>query len=186
MEFPGRFLAPIWTISSHSTKLARVTDGTNPSADRFRDRVIAAAEAALKNGGSVGPLELLQHMGLLHPVHVAGWRKGNEHYRVLEPWIQVGPEKFQKTLRYFAEWVKARGLRPIQASYNRRTPSGTEHLQVTADGNPESEKFYRTHYAPAELIERRRNVLLTLPNAPRVVRKPLSIEKPKTSGSRRW
>lgn len=123
--------------------------------DRFRDRVIAAAEAALETGGSVGPLELLQHMGLLHPVHVAGWRKGNEHYRVLEPWIQVGPEKFQKTLRYFAEWVQARGLRPIEASYTRRTPSGTELLQVTADGNPESEKFYRTHYAPAELSERK-------------------------------
>ena len=62
-------------------------------------------------GDTVGPLELLQHMGLLHPVHVAGWRKGNEYYRVLEPWIQVGPEKFQKALRYFAEWVKACGLR---------------------------------------------------------------------------
>jgi len=50
----------------------------NRQHDTFRDRVIAAAEAALKAGGSVGPLELFQHMGLLHPVHVKGWRKSNE------------------------------------------------------------------------------------------------------------
>jgi len=113
--------------------------------------VIAAAEAALKAGGSVGPLELFQHMQLLSPVHFEGWRRGNEHYRVLEEWIQAGQNKFERTLRYFAEWVKARGLRPIEASYTRRTPRGLEELQVTAGRNPEMEKFYRTHYAPAEL-----------------------------------
>ena len=57
-----------------------------------------AAESALKRHGSVGPLELFQAMLLLQPVHFEGWRKGNEYYRVLEPWIQVGPEKFQKTI----------------------------------------------------------------------------------------
>ncbi len=127
----------------------------NAPSHAFRDRVIAAAEAALEAGGSVGPLELFQHMGLLQPVHFEGWRKGNEHYRVLEAGIQVGPEKFEKALRYFGEWVQARGLRPIEASYTRRTPRGVEPLQVTADGNPEREKFYRTHYAPAELTERK-------------------------------
>ena len=132
-----------------------MTDANNQRPDNFRDRVIAAAEAALKAGGSVGPLELFQYMRLLHPVHVEGWRKGNEHYRVLEPWIQVGPEKFEKTLRHFAEWVRARGLHPITASYSRRSPGGIEQLQVTADGDPEREKFYRTHYAPADLTERK-------------------------------
>ena len=67
----------------------------------------------------------------------------------------MGPEKLKKALRYFAEWVQARGLRPIGASYTRRTSRGTEALQVTADGNPESEKFYRTRYAPPELSERK-------------------------------
>ena len=122
-----------------------------PTPDKFRDRVIAAAEAALKANGSVGPLELFQSMRLLHPIHFDGWRKGNAHYRDLEQWIQVGPEKFEKTLRYFAEWVSTRGLRPIEASYTRRTARGIEPLPVTADGNPEREKFYRNHYAPAEL-----------------------------------
>jgi len=127
----------------------------NTPPDKFRDRVVTAAEAALKADGSVGPLELFQQMGLLHPVHVEGWRKGNEHYRVLEDWIQVGPAKFEKALGCFREWVQERGLRPIEANYTRRTPGGIEPLQVTADDNPEQERLYRTHYAPAELTERK-------------------------------
>ncbi len=124
-------------------------------ADKFRARVVAAAEAALKAGGSVGPLELFLHMGLLQSVHLDGWRKGNEHYRVLEKWIQVGPQKYGQTLQIFAEWVKARGLQPFEAPYTRRTPRGLETLQVTADGDPEEEIFFRTHYAPAALSERK-------------------------------
>lgn len=126
---------------------------TEPSA--FRDRVIRAAEAALETGGSVGPLELFQHMLLLQPVHFQAWRKGNEHFRVLEDSIQVGPKKFELALTYFAEWVRERGLKPVQADYTRRTPQGLEQLLVTANGDPDREKFYRTHYAPADLSERK-------------------------------
>lgn len=119
----------------------------------FRERVRAAAESALKAEGAVGPLELFQHMRFLDPFHVEGWRKGNEHYRVLEQSIQVGPEKFEKTLRYFGEWVQERGLRAVEAPYTGRSLRGVEQLQVTADGDPEREKFYRTRYAPADLAE---------------------------------
>jgi len=70
---------------------------------------------------------------------------------VLQEWIQVGPEKFDRTVRFFLEWVKERGLQPIEAPQTRRGPHGLEQLQVTADGDPEKEKFYRTHYAPVDL-----------------------------------
>lgn len=119
----------------------------------FRDRVRAAAESALKAEGAVGPLELFQHMRFLDPFHVESWRKGNEYYRTLEQWIQVGPEKFEKTLRYFGEWVRERGLQPIDAPYTSRSLQGVERLQVTVEGDPEHEKFYRTRYASAELAE---------------------------------
>ena len=33
----------------------------------------------------------------------------------------------------------------------RRSPHGVEQLRVTEDGDPAAEKFYRTHYAPADL-----------------------------------
>jgi hypothetical protein len=117
----------------------------------FQQRVERAAEAAMEQNGSVGPLELLQFMGFLQPVHVEGWRKGNECYPFLQQWIQVGPEKFQKALRHFEEWVKQRGLRPIQAAYTRRGPAGLEELRVTENRDPKWEKFFRTHYAPADI-----------------------------------
>ena len=82
----------------------------------LQERVEQAAKTALNRNGSVGPLELFQEMRLLQSVHVEGWRKGNECFRVLQPWIQVGPEKFQKTIRHFQEWVKQHGLRPIEAT----------------------------------------------------------------------
>src|SRR5450755_1123305 len=132
----------------------------------LRERVEQAAEIALKHNGSVGPLELFQQMGLLQSFHLDSWRKGNEHYRALRPWIQVGPEKFQKTIRHFQEWVKQRGLRPIQADYTRRGPGGVEQLHVTEDGDQECEKFYRTHYAPGDLSENKTARLAVKLNRP--------------------
>jgi hypothetical protein len=123
----------------------------NGPANAFRARVIAAAEAALKADGSVGPLELFQRMGVLPHGHFEAWRKGVKEYDILERWIQLGPEKFQKTLNCLAEWVQARGLRPVKASYTRRTPHGDESLQVTENPESEREAFYHTHYAPADL-----------------------------------
>ena len=139
---------------------------TEPNYSNFQERVVQAAEAVLQRDGSVGPLELMQQMRLLHPVHVEGWRKGNEHYPVLQPWIQVGPEKFQKTIRHFQEWAKQRGLRTIEAAYTRRGPGGLEQLQVTEDGDPEWERFYRTHYALAGLPEKQAARLAAKLNKP--------------------
>ncbi len=114
-----------------------------------------AAETVMERNGSVGPLELFQQLGFLSPAHVEGWRKGGEYYQSLQSWLQVGPEKFQKTIQHFHDWVKERGLRPIQADYSRRTAGGVVPLQVTTDGDPEWENFYRTHYAPSELSEKK-------------------------------
>ena len=139
---------------------------SSPSWSNFQERVVQAAEAALERHGSVGPLELFQQMLLLQPVHFESWRKGNPHYRVLEEHIQVGPEKFQKALQLFQAWAAERGLRTIEATYTRRGAGGVETLQVTADGNPEREKFYCTHYAPADLGEKKTARLAAKLNKP--------------------
>lgn len=128
---------------------------SEPSGKGIQERVIQAAEALLQRSGSVGPLELFQELGWLQPGHVEGWRKGSEHCRVLEKWIHAGAGKVQKAIFHFQQWARQRGLRPIEASYTRRSPRGVEQLQVTEDGNAEREKFYRTHYAPANLPEKK-------------------------------
>lgn len=122
---------------------------------KLRERVRQAAEAALEHGGSVGPLELLQAMLLLQPVHVEGWRKGAAHYTPLEPHIQGSREKLDQAYQFFLEWVRERGLEPVEASYTRAGVRGGEPLQVTVAGDEESERFFRTHYAPANLAPRK-------------------------------
>jgi hypothetical protein len=124
---------------------------SDPDHGSFQDRVVSAAEAVLKREGSVGVLGLLQQMGFLHLVHVEAWRKGNDFYPTLEPWIQVGDGKFSKTIHHFTEWVRRRGLHAIEVSYTYRSPSGIQQLQITESGDPEQEKFYRTHFAPRNL-----------------------------------
>jgi hypothetical protein len=152
---------PLWFVSNPKPVL-----GANPPESKFRQRVVQAAEAALERHGSVGPLELFQAMMLLQPVHFDGWRKGNEYYHFLEPHIQVGPEKFHKAIRYFQEWAAQRGLRTVEATYTRRGPGGIEMLQVTEDGDPGREKFYRMHYAPPELGEKQTARLVAKLNRP--------------------
>jgi hypothetical protein len=138
----------------------------SPLYGNFQERVVQAAESALKRHGSVGPLDLFQAMQLLQSVHFEGWRNGNEYYRVRDPWLQAGPERFQKAIRYFQEWAAVRGLRTIEAAYTRRGPGGIEPLQVTENGDPEREKFYRTHYAPADLGEKKTARLAAKLNRP--------------------
>ena len=121
----------------------------------LRARVRQAAEACLVRDGVVGPLELLQQMRLLQPVHVELWRKGHSEFTSLERWIQGGAEKLRNTYGYLAEWVQERGLVPVAAAYSFTGHRGVEELQVTTDGDPDRERFFRTHYRPAELSPRK-------------------------------
>jgi hypothetical protein len=118
-------------------------------------RVEQAAKSVLARNGSVGPLELFQELRWLVPSHVEAWQRGVEEFQILQRWIQVGPAKFQKAVHHFQAWIHANGLRPLEAPHIRRGPGGIEHLQVTTDGNPEGEAFYRTHYVPADLPEKK-------------------------------
>ncbi|MGH7972817.1 MAG: DUF2293 domain-containing protein [Limisphaerales bacterium] len=137
---------------------------------KLEERVLRAAEAALKEEGAVGPLELFRYMLLLQPVHFEGWKKGIPDYRTLEEHIQVGPAKYANILQIFKEWIQRRGLIPIEVPYTGRTLKGVQQLQVTADGNPEREKFYRTRFGPRDASERKgRQLKEKLSKAPDLV-----------------
>ena len=119
------------------------------------ERVLVAAERALKRTGSVGPLELLQELGFLYSGHFDGWTKGTPALTPLEPHIQCGAAKLAEVYRVFAQWAAMKGLKSVAAEYSRRGVGGVEALQVTVDGREERERFFRTHYASAELSEKK-------------------------------
>jgi hypothetical protein len=114
-------------------------------------RVVRAAEAVLKRNGSVGPLDLFVEMRWLPGSHLENWRKGKPDHENLQRWIQAGPAKQQKSLDHFRDWVQQNLLQPIAADYTRRGPGGVEVLRVTEGGDPATETFFKTHYAPGHL-----------------------------------
>lgn len=139
-----------------------------PSA--LHDRVVTAAERALKRDGSVGPLELLRELGFLYWRHFDEWRKGVPQYTPIEPHIQCGAAKLEQVYRMFAEWAAAQGLRTVEAEYLRRGVNGIEALQVTVDGSDEREPFFRTHFASAELsVKKAERLQQKLTKAPDLV-----------------
>ncbi len=115
----------------------------------LRERVEESSEKVLGASGSVGPIDLLQQMGLLSPSHVVRWRKGIVDS--LAEFIQGSPEKLQRTFHYFEEWVQRRGLNPVEVPYVRVTPGGEVQLKVMPGGDPARERFFRLHYMPGDL-----------------------------------
>lgn len=150
------FSGGVGTAGSRAGRqLLQMLNPLSQSSSSLNERVITAAERALKRGGSVGPLELLRELGFLYWRHFDDWRKGVPQYTPLEPHIQCGAAKLEQVYRIFAEWAAAKGLRTVEAEYSRRGVGGVEALQVTADGEGERERFFRTHYASAELSEKK-------------------------------
>jgi hypothetical protein len=139
-------------------------------ATNLRQRVEQAAEAVLERDGSVGPLELLRQMQLLAPPHMQQWLQGNPHLCPLEPHIQGSQEKIKHTFDYFLDWAEARGLQRSEANYCRATPQGPVPVQVTRDGDPEREQFFRTHFSSPNLSPRKKiQVAKRLAKSPDIV-----------------
>lgn len=118
---------------------------------RLKERARQAAEEALYSNGSVGPIDVLVGMKLLHPVHVDAWRKGKIPF--LEDEIQGNPEKITASLEYFCEWVKERQLKPTLIAYLARSSVPEKVLQVSASGNFNVEKFFGTIYMSSSLSD---------------------------------
>ena len=64
--------------------------------DGFRDRVLRAAEEALKEHQYVSVIDILSGIRLLEPVHVEAWRKGRIEF--LEEMIQGSPQKISRAI----------------------------------------------------------------------------------------
>ncbi len=126
----------------------------------FQTRVELAAKSALKLHGAVGPLEFLQEMKFLDKGAVELWKRGNSsQHNTIEPFIQCGPEKLAKSLRDFESWAQKEGLEPIELQYFQPTREGKKALQVTVDGNPSREKWFRSGYRKAGLTDSQKQKL---------------------------
>lgn len=122
----------------------------------IRERVRLVADSILEKDGSVGPLELLMGARWLDTRVFEQWRQGRQEVPCLEPRIQCGADKLSSAFTYFREWVKERGLEPIEFEYRRASVQGTQQLQVTAKGDAELEAFYRTHFTSADPSSKQR------------------------------
>jgi hypothetical protein len=104
-------------------------------------------------------LELLAQLGFLASVHLAEWQKGNAIYNPLQPHIQCGDVKLQKTYQLFLAWANEQKLEPMKASYSKASRDGAQPLRISAAGDTQTELFFRTHFRNRNLTPAREKQL---------------------------
>ncbi|MBT3191246.1 MAG: DUF2293 domain-containing protein [Verrucomicrobia bacterium] len=120
---------------------------------QLKQRVVDAAACVLAVKGYVSPIELLKQMRLLPETDVRLWEKGV--YDCLQPHVQGSQKKLAITFDTFTEWVKEGKCVPVTASMRGSGRDQSYELRVTADADPDMERFFRTCYAPADITPRR-------------------------------
>jgi len=120
----------------------------------LKERVIAAAEAALADHHYVSPIDVLLGIRWLAPNHIDEWRKGRLPY--LEMLIQAPVPKRSQAIEILREWAEQRGLRPESQIYPARSVRASHELQFTSEGDPEIERLYRVNYLDPTVPEKKR------------------------------
>src|SRR6266511_1673062 len=105
---------------------------------KLERRVVAAAQAALAQQRFVCPLDVLTGIGWLPAGRVTDWQRGRVEH--LEAVAAVPPQRLATAL----------------ATFHR----------FTADGDPATERAYRTHWTPPELPEPQRERLTARQSRP--------------------
>jgi hypothetical protein len=129
------------------------------------ERVAEAVERALKRQKFVSAVDVLTGMGLLAPVHVEQWRRGQTP--CLEEAVQCNLSKLSRTLELFRQCAEARGLKPRETVYMTHGRGGRLPLRFSKTGDPNIERAYQTHYISPELPEEKQKHLLEKASAPR-------------------
>jgi hypothetical protein len=118
------------------------------AANKLERRVVAAAEAALAEQGSVGAVDVLVGVGWLPRAQVDQWRQGR--LDSLERPIAVNLHKVSAAMAMFQRWATARGLVPSETAYVGRTRD-RRGLQLSRSGDAAIERAYRTQWVSPEL-----------------------------------
>lgn len=102
-----------------------------------KTRVERVAEAVLEERGAVRPVDILVGLGWLAQPTVERWERGR--ILSLDRSIQVGEEKVAEAADAWRQWAEEHGLERREGQYG--------DLMFTADGDPDAEAVYRTHWA---------------------------------------
>ncbi len=135
------------------------TNPTTAGQDReskLERRVAAAARAALARQRFVCPLDVLIGIGWLPAGLVTDWRRGRVDH--LEAVAAVSPPRLAAALAALHRFTQSAHLTPNEVAYLAATRDHRP-LRFTADGDPATERAYRTHWTPPELPEPQRQRL---------------------------
>jgi hypothetical protein len=132
-------------------------------ASKLERQVVTAAEQALTRQRYVSPLDVLAGMGWVPLGPVTDWRQGRVPH--LEAVAAVSADRLSDALEVFHRWAASRGLRPSEVEYLAATRA-RRPLRFTAAGDPAMELTYRTHWMPANLPERQRELLAAQQSKP--------------------
>jgi hypothetical protein len=112
--------------------------------EQLKKRVVGAAEAALAHHHYVSAIDVLTGAGMLMRENVESWRKGRIDF--LEWVMQGNLKRISKSMSFFRQWSRQKGLKPSHTQYVGKTRRGKADLQFSKSGDQSIENSYRTHY----------------------------------------
>jgi hypothetical protein len=125
---------------------------------KIRNRVIAAAEAALAQRKYVAAVDVLVGLGWLQSVHVERWRQGR--VASLQELAAVDGARMREAVQVLGEWARAGGLTPSDTAYISGTRDRSTLTFVT-DGD---DAAFRIHWLSPDLSTARREQLVQRQN----------------------
>lgn len=117
------------------------------------DRVVRVAETTLAIDDGVSVLDVLTGIGWLNSGVLQRWRRGQ--IDCLEDAMQVDPLRLAEALELLRSWAQGKGLIAIETDYVAQSPQ-RQSLRFSRSGEPATERLCRTHWAPPEVPEKRR------------------------------
>ena len=122
---------------------------------------MAAAEEALAHRKFVTVADVCIGLGWLHERHVDSWRQGR--VSDLEYFLPVHDDRLTQIVVYLQRWAEPHGLKPVETEYVAATRDRRE-LRFTSDGDPVTERAWRTHWTSAELSAPQRERMAAPPD----------------------
>jgi len=129
---------------------------------KLEQRIVAAAEEALRSSKYVTPLGILNAIGWLPGGQIDRWRQGR--IDPLDKALQVSPSKLSAVLEVLAGWARSHGLEPSETPY-LSADRDRRPLRFTTAGDPAVERAFRTHWLSPALTPAARDKLVARQSA---------------------